>query len=201
MEWAILFLAIGLFGSAITNRALRRAVAGLQRICDSQLEVNRSTTAAVSQLTNAVTCLYDETSLGYVHLLKGKLTKSTKDAACWDIHSDQDVVLNPGEQKVIPTGVVTEMFDVHALILDRSGLAAKFEVTRRAGVIDSKYPEEWGVVLRNEGKLPYQVRRGDRIAQVLFIPNNEIEVMAESDDAVVETTNLIRDGGFGSTGK
>lgn len=138
---------------------------------------------------------------GMVSVLEGKLSRSTADAACWDVYSRVDLVINPGESAIVPTGLVTEMYAADALLLDRSGLAAKFRVTRRAGVIDAKYPDEWGVVLVNEGKLPYQVLAGDRIAQALFIPKFLMQVNAVGPNAVVETTDAVRAGGFGSTGK
>lgn len=142
-----------------------------------------------------------EAPQGMVCLKKGKLAKSTADAACYDVFSRVDLIINPGEMAIVPTGVVTEMYQADALLLDRSGLASKFRVTRRAGVIDAKYPDEWGVVLVNEGRLPYQVKAGDRIAQALFIPKFNIPVDVTGSDACVEKSDGTRIGGFGSTGK
>lgn len=133
-----------------------------------------------------------------VKLLKGRLTKSTKDAAGYDLHSTIDKLLVPGEVTVIPTGVVTEMEGCYGFIADRSGLAAKFGVTRRAGIIDEKYPGEWGVVMVNEGKEAYQIKIGDRIAQTLFMPIVDVNLIAESGG--VNIKEVTRTEGFGSTG-
>lgn len=135
-----------------------------------------------------------------VTLLSGRLTRATSRSAAYDLHSTQDVLLKPGEQVVVGTGVVTEMEGVYAVLYDRSGLAAKFGVHRRAGLIDADYRGQWGVVLVNGGKEGYQVRVGDRIAQAVFYPLVEIPVFAAG--GAVDVADAVRgDGGFGSTGK
>lgn len=136
----------------------------------------------------------------HVILKKGKLTRSTKKAACVDIHSAVDVVIPPGEQALIPTGVYTDMIGYHCLILSRSGLSAKYGLSHRAGVIDEDYRGEWKVILRNEGKEPYRVRAGDKIAQCLFIEKKHVEIVANGGEFVDET-RVRGEGGFGSTGK
>jgi dUTP pyrophosphatase len=83
-----------------------------------------------------------------------------------------------------------------ALICDRSGLAANWGVSRRGGVIDPDYDKEWKVILCYEGRESYCVRAGDRIAQVLFFPLNDIAVVGEG----VEVLSTERTGGLGSTG-
>lgn len=143
---------------------------------------------------------YHELPEAYVDVISGKLQKSTDDAACWDLFSAKDTIVYPGESQVIPTGLVTEMEGCDALIFDRSGLAAKFRITRRAGVIDEKYPGEWGVVLVNEGRYEYSVKKGDRIAQVMFVPKSEVEVGVRVDGTgEVIVNDQARVGGFGST--
>lgn len=135
-----------------------------------------------------------------VTIKSGRLTLSTLHSQGYDLHSTVDHLLLPGEQALLPTGVTLEMEGVFALIQDRSGLAAKYEVSRRAGVIDSDYRKELKVVLRNESsREAYQVRAGDKIAQLLFLPRFLISVVAEGGELVTETVE--RDGGFGSTGK
>lgn len=125
----------------------------------------------------------------------GKLTRGTSKAACWDIISDQTGVVYPGGQMNVATGLVTEMVYCDGFMFDRSGLSAKFEVSRRAGVIDEDYKLEWSVILRNEGKEPYQVKEGDRVAQVYFLPKFNVPVHGGV------SLDTIRDGGLGSTGK
>lgn len=128
-----------------------------------------------------------------VVIKQGHLTKSTDDAAGWDIHCTDDFTIVPGESRLVKTGLITEMFGCHGLIRDRSGLASK-RITTRAGVIDAKYPKEWGVVLVNESNEPMVFRGGDRIAQVIFFPEFRIDVIGGIQKSVTRT------GGFGSTG-
>lgn len=134
-----------------------------------------------------------------VTLKAGKLTKSTSKSVGYDLYSTEDVFLPPGAQALVPTGVVTEMENCFALVLDRSGLAAKFRVNRRAGVIDADYSGIWNVVLVNENREPYQVRAGDRIAQCIFLRQEAVEFVVEGGE-VIESGET-RNGGLGSTGK
>lgn len=135
------------------------------------------------------------TRLGKVVVKQGKLMRSTNDAAAYDLYATEDKYIPIGGFALVKTGVITEMTNVFGLIRDRSGLAWKSRVTTRAGVIDAKYPDEWGVVLVNEGDSAFTVKAGDRIAQVIFLPMFDIEV-AGTEVFVSEDT---RTGGFGST--
>jgi dUTP pyrophosphatase len=130
-----------------------------------------------------------------VTLLSGKLTKATPLSACYDVYAAQDALLTPNSVTVVGTGLRTKMEGCFALLLDRSGLAAKYGVSRRAGVIDTDYDQEWKVVLVHEGKEAYQVRAGDRICQCLFLPIQQVKVVGG------EVKEVERVGGFGSTGK
>ena len=132
-----------------------------------------------------------------VTVLTGRLTRSTAASVGYDIYSEWDVLIPPQECRVVGTGLRTKMEGCFALLQDRSGLAAKFKVSRRAGVIDPDYADEWRVILANEGLEAYQVRKGDRIAQVLFIPLFAVEVVG---DGVTESA-AERSGGLGSTGR
>lgn len=132
-------------------------------------------------------------------LKAGKLTRSTSESAGYDLYSTEDVLLLPGEQALVPTGVVTSMENAFALVLDRSGLAAKYRVSRRAGVIDADYSGQWFVVLCNEGREAYQVKAGDRIGQCIFLPKFQAEFVVEG--GVLEESGVRREGGLGSTGK
>jgi len=132
----------------------------------------------------------------FVDVQQGRLTKSTTDSVGWDVYSTEEVLIPPQDKVVVGTGVVTDMHGCFGLIFDRSGLAAKFGVSRRAGVIDPDYNEEWKVVLVNEGKEAYKVNKGDRIAQVIFLPLPAVRVAGNG----VEFSTEVRKGGLGSTG-
>jgi len=114
-----------------------------------------------------------------------------------DLPSREEVVLQPGEKRVIMTGLKFAVPANHVgLIWDRSGLAAKHSLTTMAGVIDSGYRGEVGVVLINHGKEPFTIEKGMRIAQILIQPVvtphiEEVEVLDETERG---------GGGFGSTG-
>jgi dUTP pyrophosphatase len=117
--------------------------------------------------------------------------------AAFDLRSSHALVLMPGEQAVVKTGLSMAIPKGYAgLVWDRSGLAAKHSLHVFAGVIDSGYRGEIGVVLRNFGKEEFQIEKNMRIAQMLIQPvaNPVIKEVQELD----ETSRNA--GGFGSTG-
>lgn len=116
-----------------------------------------------------------------------------------DLQSMVDVTLNPGEYKVLPTGVAIELeMGYEAQIRPRSGLASKhgISIVNSPGTIDA-FRGELGVILINLGKNTYHVSKGDRIAQMVInkLPNVQIVQVDELSDSTRGT------GGFGSTGK
>ena len=110
------------------------------------------------------------------------------------------VTLAPGGRVRIPTGVAIspERRDVVAIIAGRSGHGLKHGVTlaNSIGVIDSDYRGEISVVLVNHGTDPFEVRRGDRIAQMMFVPIYTAAFLPV--DELDETARGA--GGFGPTG-
>ncbi|WP_129659095.1 dUTP diphosphatase [Rothia uropygialis] len=117
-----------------------------------------------------------------------------------DLRSSQDVVLAPGERALVPTGVAIALPDGYVgLVHPRSGLAAKFGITivNAPGTVDSGYRGELMVTLLNtDQNEPYEVHRGDRIAQLV------IQKYEHATFDVVEELPLSERGaaGFGSTG-
>ncbi|MBO5295056.1 MAG: dUTP diphosphatase [Clostridia bacterium] len=116
------------------------------------------------------------------------------------LEEDEVITLCPGERARIPTGIAIspERQDVVAVIAGRSGHGLKHGVTmaNSIGVIDSDYRGEISVVLINHGNEPFEVRRGDRIAQMMFMP-----VLAANFLTVDELDETERGaGGFGHTG-
>jgi dUTP pyrophosphatase len=129
---------------------------------------------------------------------------ATAGSAAVDLRAALDegsvVTIAPGERLLIPTGlsISPESSNVVAIIAGRSGLGVKKGVSlaNGIGVIDSDYRGEIQVCLINRGSEPFEVRRGDRIAQMMFLP-----VLAASFipvDSLDETDRGT--GGFGSTG-
>lgn len=110
------------------------------------------------------------------------------------------LTIGVGERAMVPTGlsISPETRDVVAVIAARSGLGTKKGVclSNGIGVIDSDYRGEIQVGLVNHGSEPFEVRRGDRIAQMMFLP-----VMHASLIPVEELDETERGaGGFGHTG-
>ncbi len=114
-----------------------------------------------------------------------------------DLYSAEDLVLKPGERKVVKTGICVAIPEGHVgLVWDRSGLAAKNSLHVLAGVIDSGYRGEIGVVLINLSDEKFEITKGMRIAQMLIQPVVSVEI--EETKSLDETSR--NEGGFGSTG-
>ena len=114
-----------------------------------------------------------------------------------DLCASEAATLEPGQQLMVPTGIVIAVPEGHVgLVWDRSGFAAKHGLHCLAGVIDAGYRGEVKVVMINHGKEPFEVEAGMRIAQLLVQPVVRVEV--EEKDSLEETKR--GEGGFGSTG-
>ena len=114
---------------------------------------------------------------------------------------DEAVVLNPGETRLIPTGLAMHLADpgFAAVILPRSGLGHKHGVVlgNLVGLIDSDYQGQLMVSLWNRGQEAFTIQPFERIAQMLIVP-----VVQASFRVVEEFESSDRGaGGFGSTGK
>ena len=126
----------------------------------------------------------------------------TAHAAGMDLCADlvDDLVLNPGDRKLVPTGLAIALPDgFEAQVRPRSGLALKHGIAlvNSPGTIDPDYRGEIGVILINHGREPFLVRRGERIAQMVFAPFARAELVE-----VVELDETARgEGGFGHTGR
>lgn len=143
--------------------------------------------------------------------IKVKITRLRKSArlpeyatigsAGMDIYADvdSDVVIKPGEVKLIPTGIAIELPDGYeAQIRPRSGLAFKYGITllNAPGTIDSDYRGEIKIIMINLGKEDFVVKRGDRIAQMIVSKFEKVEW--EEVEKLGETER--GEGGFGHTG-
>ncbi len=113
---------------------------------------------------------------------------------------EDTLVLNPGETKLIPTGMSIYIEDngLAAMILPRSGLGHKHGIVlgNLVGLIDSDYQGELMVSCWNRGDKPFTMEVGERIAQLIIVPVVQAEF-----DLVEEFKATERgEGGFGSTG-
>ena len=127
---------------------------------------------------------------------------ATELSAGADVRCNENFTLNPGECKMIHTGVHMELpDDMECQVRPRSGLAAKYGITvvNAPGTIDADYRGECNVVLINHGKEPVEFEKGERIAQFVFVEN---VVQAEFDQVLFFSEETERgEGGFGHTGK
>ena len=127
--------------------------------------------------------------------------RSTRNSAGYDFYSVISFNLNPGERKIIPTGVRVIMnSDEYLSIFIRSSLGFKYNIRmcNQVGIIDADYygnSDNGGhifVCLENEGDSVLEIKKGDRFVQGIFMP-----FLITDDDVAIDS----RLGGIGSTNK
>lgn len=127
--------------------------------------------------------------------------RSTRNSAGYDFYSVISFTLNPGERKIIPTGVRVIMnSDEYLSIFIRSSLGFKYNIRmcNQVGIIDADYygnSDNGGhifVCLENEGDSVLEIKKGDRFVQGIFMP-----FLITDDDVAIDS----RLGGIGSTNK
>jgi len=137
-------------------------------------------------------------SLQLIHELAKMPKKGSKDSAGYDLFSIEECVLSSMERKLFKIGLKLSIpVGYYGRIAPRSGLALKDGIDVLAGVIDSDYRGEVGVLLINLSTNPLTVKVGDKIAQIIF------EQYKDADFNLVESLDsTVRDeGGFGHTDK
>jgi len=111
----------------------------------------------------------------------------------------EPITIRPMERILIPTGIKIGIpVGYEGEIRPRSGLAYRYGITvlNSPGTIDSDYRGEIKVLLINFGDKPYTIKKGDRIAQIVF----KKTVMAEWSVVEMLPESIRGEGGFGSTG-
>lgn len=142
-----------------------------------------------------------------VHKVRAIFKKLTPDAiipnyahlgdAGLDIYSNEDTVINPGERYLVSSGWSLELPEGYvAFIKDKSGVAYKKGIIHMAGVIEYTYRGEYKILLFNTSKEPFEIKKGDKIAQLVILPVATAEI--EEAHEISETQR--GEGGFGSTG-
>lgn len=117
-----------------------------------------------------------------------------------DLRSVEDTIITPNSRILVHTGLHMAIPDRYVgMVCPRSGFALKQGVTvlNAPGIVDSGYRGEVGVILLNTSEQTVTVHKGDRIAQMVFVPYahmafEHVESLPETDRG---------EGGFGSTGK
>lgn len=118
--------------------------------------------------------------------------------AAMDLFSTEDCVVAVGKRVLVSTGIAMELPEGYfASIRGKSGLALKKGICILGGVIEHGYRGEYGVVVLNTGDEDFEIKAGDRVAQVVIVPvaTAEVEVVEE----LSETTR--GEGAWGSTGR
>lgn len=144
---------------------------------------------------------------GFSRVVNVKVLKDTDDVklptyahfsdAGADLYANEEVIINPNEVKIIPTGLRVEIPDGYELqVRPRSGMTVKTNVIAQFGTVDSGYRGPLGVMLYNHGTEPYTVLYGDKIAQAVLAPTYHANFLVA--DQLSETER--GEGGFGSSG-
>ena len=121
-----------------------------------------------------------------------------------DIRSDEDITIRAFSWKTIGTGLyIIIPYGYEGQVRSRSGLAARFglQVLNTPGTIDSGYRDELKIIMINHNHHSYEVKKGDRIAQLVIKPIIESEMVdIIKDEHTAESEIKNRGGGLGSTG-
>lgn len=143
-----------------------------------------------------------EGSAGYdlCAYLNARVVKCSDAQSTWDAPAqDGAFVLQSGVAALIPLGFKARLpMGIEAQIRPRSGTSFKrgLQIPNAPGTIDSDFPDEWMVIVRNPTPHPIRIEHGERIAQMVLA---RYEVLPVQSGAVGVSTN--RTGGFGSTGR
>jgi dUTP pyrophosphatase len=116
------------------------------------------------------------------------------------VPEDSPLILPPGQRALVPTGLAIALpSGYEAQVRPRSGLASRHGVTvlNSPGTIDADYRGEIGVLLINHGEMPFSIRRGERIAQMVIAPVVRVELAPAAELSATPRGG----GGFGSTGR
>ncbi len=117
-----------------------------------------------------------------------------------DLYARVDTVLEPGQRRMVPTGMAVAIPVGYAgLVVPRSGIAIRhgIGVVNGPGLVDSGFRGEVQVILVNHGDEPFKIKRADRIAQLVVVPV-AVQEFVEVDELPPSGRGV---GGFGSTGQ
>lgn len=126
--------------------------------------------------------------------------RSTTGSAGYDFFAAHDAIIMPGQTMIIQTGVKAYMNPGEVLLLflrSSSGIKRGMRLANEVGVIDSDYADnptnegEIGIPIWNPGRTAIEIKKGEKIAQGIFVPF----LLTDDDNATGE-----RVGGVGSTG-
>lgn len=126
-------------------------------------------------------------------------TKGSALAAGYDLYASENAVIPAQGQGLVATDIsIIVPVGTYGRVAPRSGLAVKHGISTGAGVIDADYRGEVKIVLFNHSTKDFEIKSGDRIAQLVLekIINADIVEITKEE---LDTTDR-GEGGFGSTG-
>jgi dUTP pyrophosphatase len=160
-------------------------------------------------MNNIINCIIDDDNIDLpkyesvcasgMDLRAWKYSNPKKLSETLDI-PEEGIVLNTLDRILIKTGLHIELpEDTEAQIRPRSGLALKYgiSIVNSPGTVDEDYRGDVGVILINLGEYPFTIKKGDRIAQLVFQKVEKFDLKVV--DKLSET--IRGEGGYGSTGK
>jgi dUTP pyrophosphatase len=132
--------------------------------------------------------------------VRGRTVDCSDGSRTWTIalSENEPLVLDPGVMALVPLGFRARLPNGYeAQIRPRSGISFRkgLQLPNSPGTVDSDFPDEWRVIVRNGSSVPLAITHGDRIAQMVL---HRYETLDFSEGEVLATTE--RAGGFGSTG-
>ena len=128
---------------------------------------------------------------------------ATEGSAGMDMRAciDSELIVSPGDTVLVPTGIAMHIADnnLAAVLLPRSGLGHKHGLVlgNLTGLIDSDYQGQIFISCWNRGEKAYKINPGDRIAQMVFIPVEQVKFEVVDDFKESDRG----EGGFGHSGK
>jgi dUTP pyrophosphatase len=137
--------------------------------------------------------------------LRGRSVKCSDGQRVWDSpvtesEESPSFTLERGISALIPLGFKARLpVGIEAQIRPRSGTSFKkgLQIPNAPGTIDSDYPEEWMVIVRNPNDRAIRIEHAERIAQMVLARNEVLSIDTTGGSVTVSTTRV---GGFGSTG-
>ena len=126
-------------------------------------------------------------------------TQAQYERAATEENGEWGIDLAPREMALIPLGFKARIpVGIEAQIRPRSGTSFKkgLQIPNAPGTIDSDYPDEWMVIVRNPTPTPIRIEHGERVAQMVLARYEVLPI--ESGTVTISTSRI---GGFGSTGQ
>ena len=131
------------------------------------------------------------------------LKKANPLDAGFDLAANEAITIQPNETKLVNTGIKAIIPEGYVgLVCSRSGLALKKQVfvLNSPGIVDAFYKGDYSCIITNLGKEPFEIKIGDRIAQLVIIRLADVDMELVSEYEFTQIHSERGTGGFGSSG-